>query len=68
MKYDPARIGALHAYRDAYGRIAPSLAEAERAAELPDLPEETRAYCEARRDTLRRICAGLELRAAEHAR
>ena len=68
MKYDPARIGALHAYRDAYGRIAPSLVEAERAAELPDLPDETRAYCEARRDTLRRICAGLELRAQESER
>lgn len=68
MTYDPARIGALHAYRDAHGRLALSLAEAERAAELPDLPDETRAYCIARRNTLRRICAGLELRAAEYAR
>lgn len=68
MNYDPARIGTMHAYRDAYARIALSMAEAERAAELPDLPEDTRAYCIARRDTLRRICAGLELRAQENER
>lgn len=68
MTYDPARVGALHAYRDAHGRLAVALSEAERAAELPDLPDDTRAYCVARRDTLRRVCAGLELRAAEYAR
>lgn len=68
MNYDPARIGTMRAYRDAYARIALSMAEAERAAELPDLPDETRAYCVARRDTLRRICAGLEQRAQENER
>lgn len=68
MKYDPARVGALHAYRGARASLALQLDEAERAAELPDLPDETRAYCVARRDTLRRVCAGLELRAQEFAR
>jgi len=61
----PEAFGAATAYRTLRDAIAPHLAEAERAASLPDLDADNAAFCAAKHDTAQRVARFLDQRITE---
>lgn len=61
----PRTAGIIDACRAARDALHLVLAEAERAAAIPDLAPDDAAFCAARYEQLQRIAAGLEKRMAD---
>lgn len=61
----PRAAGIIDACRAARDALHLALAEAERAAAIPDLDPDDAAFTAARLDQLRKIAAGLERRITE---